>query len=186
MSISQEQIFAEVKKAVIETLQLSSELPITPETSMVKDLGAESLDFLDIAFRLEQHFNIQLLKDDIITKASEVLGSDLIIQNGTLTEVGAELLRRRMSEVDPTQIKAGLPVREISSFFTINTWVRAVHEVLNAKPIKCPQCNSKELVSKDKAHVVCKSCNITIQVPTGDDLAKEWILKTYQEIQSQR
>ncbi len=183
MRIPEEQIYAKVKNAVAEALRIEEPL-IKPDSSLSDDLGAESLDFLDIAFRLEQEFNIQLLKGTILGKASELLGTGAVVQNEALTELGADLLRRRMPEIDSSKIAKGLPLQELNSFFTVKTWVRAVSEVLDAKPTRCFKCNSEQIENLDKTQAICRKCEAITQTPTGEDLAKEWILKNYEEIRS--
>jgi len=57
--ITEQKVFDEVKKAIVETLRVD-ESQIKPESSLIKDIGAESLDFLDINYRLEQTFGIKM------------------------------------------------------------------------------------------------------------------------------
>jgi len=71
--ITEETVFAELKKAIVETLRVE-ENAIKPESSLIKDLGAESLDFLDINYRLEQTFGIKMARHFILEHIEEMFG----------------------------------------------------------------------------------------------------------------
>ena len=73
---SSEEIFQKVQAALVDALGVEDD-EVTPEATMVGDLGAESIDFLDIVFKLEKAFGInipreELFPDDILTNASYV------------------------------------------------------------------------------------------------------------------
>ena len=75
MAISEE-VFEKVRAALVDALGGDDD-EVTPEATMVGDLGAESIDFLDIVFKLEKAFGIsipreELFPDDILTNASYV------------------------------------------------------------------------------------------------------------------
>jgi acyl carrier protein len=52
-------VFAELRAIVVETLGVDEAL-VTPEAALIEDLGAESIDFIDLAFRVEKAFGIKL------------------------------------------------------------------------------------------------------------------------------
>ncbi len=86
--ITEETVFAELKKAIVETLRVD-ENAIKPESSLIKDLGAESLDFLDINYRLEQTFGIKMARHFILEHIEEMFGEGSAIdENGQLTDKG--------------------------------------------------------------------------------------------------
>ena len=71
--ITEQRVFDEVKKAIVETLRVD-ENQIKPESSLIKDIGAESLDFLDINYRLEQIFGIKMARHFILEHVEEIFG----------------------------------------------------------------------------------------------------------------
>lgn len=108
------------------------------KANLIKDLGAESIDFLDIVFRLEKEFSIKIPKGDIEKKARGSLSEDEFAVNGRLTSQALEQLKLTMPEVDPAEIKEGLLVRDIPSLFTVGTLVRMVEEAKGGATVVIP------------------------------------------------
>ena len=120
-----DEIFATVRSAVAEVLGCE-ENDVTPRASLMADLHAESLDFLDLLFRLESAFGIKIPRGGI-QKATQGSLSDAEFQhNGVLTEAALERLRLLMPEVDPQRLHPGLTSREIPALFTAETFTRLV------------------------------------------------------------
>ncbi|MDP7555344.1 MAG: phosphopantetheine-binding protein, partial [Nitrospinota bacterium] len=71
--ISEQMVIDEMKKAIVETLSAKEET-IKPESSLINDIGAESLDFLDINYRLEQGFGIKMARHFILEHIEEMFG----------------------------------------------------------------------------------------------------------------
>ncbi len=100
------------------------------DSVLMADLGAESIDFLDIMFRLEKEFSITLPKGDIEKKARGGLSDEQYAVEGKLTEAALQNLRALLPEVGPESIRPGLTVRELPSLFTVATFARMVDEKL--------------------------------------------------------
>ncbi len=103
---------------------------VTPDASLMKDLGAESIDFLDIMFRLEKEFSIKIPKGDIEKKARGGLSDAEFAVDGIIQAKGLAALRKAMPEVDAGEFRDGMNVREIAALFTVATFVRMVDEQL--------------------------------------------------------
>lgn len=103
---------------------------VVREASLMRDLGAESIDFLDIVFRLEKEFSIKLPKGEAERRARGNLTEEEFAINGQIQEKGLACLRVAMPEVDASLIKQGLYVRDIASLFTVATFERMVCEQL--------------------------------------------------------
>ena len=71
--VTEEKVYEELKKAIVETLRVE-EGSVTPESSLINDLGAESLDFLDINYRLEQSFGIKMARHFVLEHIEELFG----------------------------------------------------------------------------------------------------------------
>src|SRR5512147_2918579 len=98
--ITEQIVIEEVKKAIVETLGVD-ETTISPESSLMRDLGAESLDFLDINYRLEQVFGLKLARHSILEHIEEVFGEDSAIDgSGQLTEQAVRFLLERFGGQD--------------------------------------------------------------------------------------
>jgi acyl carrier protein len=104
---------------------------VTPTANLMADLGAESIDFLDIMFRLEKDFDIKLPRGEIEQKARGNLSEAEFAVDGRLTPAGLVNLRQMLPEVNESAFKPGLHLREIPSLFTVETFVRMVNQQLN-------------------------------------------------------
>ncbi|MBI3328037.1 MAG: acyl carrier protein [Nitrospinae bacterium] len=189
MAISEEKIVETVKQVIVEALRIEPQA-VTLDACLVDDLGAESLDFIDIAFRLERTFQVELLRETLLDKAAEIVGEGVLEQQGALTASGAELLRRRMPEVNPARIPEGLPVEDVNRLFTVRTWVRAVQEVLDAQPTRCPTCGAATLAVTKPRHInltlTCGACGGEVSPPSGEALAERWIRAQCAQVLGQR
>jgi acyl carrier protein len=103
---------------------------VTPDAIIKDDLGAESIDFLDISFRLEKAFNIKIPSGEMMP---ENLASDPnLVQNGRLTEAGLAELKKRMPHSDFTEFEKDPEVEKMSKLFTVNTIVNYIEGKLKA------------------------------------------------------
>ena len=115
MSVDPE-IFEKVKEALIDALGVDDD-EVTEDATMVGDLGAESIDFLDIVFKLEKSFDIsipreELFPDDILTNADYVA-------DGKLTPDGVAQLKQRMPFADLTKFEADPQVQNFGNLLTV-------------------------------------------------------------------
>ncbi|MEI6398168.1 MAG: phosphopantetheine-binding protein [Pseudomonadota bacterium] len=125
--------FEKIQYIVVEALYCDKE-QVTREANLMADLGAESIDFLDIVFRLEKAFGIKMPKGDIELRARGELAEGEFEVHGVLQEKGLARLKAIMPEVDPTKVKAGLRVKDIATLFTVATFERMVLERLGDQP----------------------------------------------------
>ena len=125
--------FEKIQDIVVEALYCDKE-QVTREANLMADLGAESIDFLDIVFRLEKAFGIKMPKGDIELRARGELVEGEFEVHGVLQEKGLARLKAIMPEVDPTKVKAGLRVKDIATLFTVATFERMVLERLGDQP----------------------------------------------------
>src|SRR4029079_3040690 len=97
MALSRDEIFKKVQAVLVDALGVD-EAEVTPTAVIKDDLGAESIDFLDISFRLEKAFGIKIGKGEMMP---EGLASDPnIVQNGAFTPAGLAELKKRMPHSD--------------------------------------------------------------------------------------
>jgi acyl carrier protein len=125
------EIFAKVQKCFCDALELEVD-EVGYYAKVLDDLGAESLDLLDVVFRLERAFDVQIPRGGLENKAKMVDGQPGEI-DGKLTKVGADTLRLIMPEVPPEEILEGMKVTEIPRVFRVGTfyvlvWVLVTHK----------------------------------------------------------
>lgn len=120
-----DEILQKTREAIAEVLGRDED-EVTPSASLMKDLNAESLDFLDLLFRLESSFGIKIPRGGIQKATQGSLTDTEFQQNGVLTEAALDRLRVLMPEVDPSNFKPGLTVRAISTLFTAESFARLV------------------------------------------------------------
>jgi acyl carrier protein len=120
MAMSQDEIFAKVQVVLVDALAVDDD-EVTSTAKLVEDLGAESIDFLDITFRLEKAFAIKIEQGEMFPE--NVLGDPEYVQDGKITDGGMELLRQRLPYADLDAFDASRNVDEFSNIFTVQTLV---------------------------------------------------------------
>jgi len=118
-----------VRVAVAEGLALSID-EVRLDHYISDDLGAESLDYLDIVFRLEEAFGIQITRGEIEAAARGDLSDDEFAPDGVISEVGLDRLRQLMPE-SAERIQPGLKPGRVLELFQVRTFVRIVSTKLD-------------------------------------------------------
>ncbi|MDG2186377.1 MAG: acyl carrier protein [Mariniblastus sp.] len=113
---SNEEVFEKVKEALMDALGVDDD-EVTPEATLVGDLGAESIDFLDIVFKLEKAFDITIPRDDLFP--DDVLTNAEYVQEGRVTEVGLTKLKERMPFADLTKFEENPLVQDFGNLLTV-------------------------------------------------------------------
>jgi acyl carrier protein len=113
-----------VRACVADVLALDPS-KVTSEASLIADLGAESLDFLDLVFRLETEYGVKIPRDGIRLAAQEGL-ADGFEKAGVLTDEALERMRILMPEVPAAKLATGLRTHQIPELFTMESFVRLV------------------------------------------------------------
>jgi acyl carrier protein len=120
-----DEILEKVRESIAEVLGRDL-AEVKPKASLMKDLNAESLDFLDLLFRLESTFGIKIPRGGIQRATQGSLTDAEFQQNGMLTEAALERLRVLMPEVDAGALAGPLSARDIPTLFTPETFARLV------------------------------------------------------------
>ena len=126
---SREEIFDKVRSALVDALGVDED-EVTPAATMVGDLGAESIDFLDIVFRLEKAFNIKISRGELFPE--DVLSSSEFVQDGKVTAAGIAALKARMPFADLAKFEANPSVQNFANTLTVEDMVRYVQSKLAA------------------------------------------------------
>jgi len=99
---------------------------VKPDASLIEDLGAESIDFLDMVFRLERSYKVKIPRGKIVENARGTLSEAEFEQNGVITEAGMAQLKSYLSEVPAGRFKTPTKVKEIPRLFTPVTFCKLV------------------------------------------------------------
>jgi acyl carrier protein len=114
---TRDEVFERVSTTLVESLNVEPE-EVTPESTLQGDLGAESIDFLDIIFRLERGFGIKIDKGELFPEAI-FQGDPRLVQNGKVTPDGITELRTRLPFADVEKFAEDPQVGKISELFTV-------------------------------------------------------------------
>jgi acyl carrier protein len=120
---SRDEIFEKVQAALVDALGVDEE-DVTPEATMVGDLGAESIDFLDIVFRLEKAFSIKIPRGELFPE--DVLSSSEFVADGKVNAAGIAELKSRMPFADLSKFEANPSVQNFANTLTVEDMVRYV------------------------------------------------------------
>jgi acyl carrier protein len=129
---TQAEIYSKVSATLIEALNVD-ESDISPAATLQGDLGAESIDFLDIVFRLEREFGIKIPRGELFPE-SIFQGDPDFVQNGRVTPKGIAELRSRMPFADLSDFEKNPEVGHISDLFTVDLITRYIQGKLNGQP----------------------------------------------------
>ena len=127
MAISRDEIFKKVQDVLVNALGVDEE-EVTPAATLRGDLGAESIDFLDIMFRLEKAFNIKIPKGEMMPE--NVANDPNIVKDGVVTPQGIAMLKEKMPHSDFSSFEADPKLDNMSKLFTVNAIVNYVESKL--------------------------------------------------------
>jgi acyl carrier protein len=118
-------VFPKVAETMADALGCDVE-DIKPDVSLIEGLDAESIDFLDMVFRLERAFKVKIPRGKIVENARGDLPESEFEQNGIVTEKGLVQLREYLSEVPAERFKTPMKVADIPRLFTPTTFCKLV------------------------------------------------------------
>jgi acyl carrier protein len=118
-------IFPQVAETMADALGCDVE-EVKPDTALIDELGVESIDFLDIVFRLERAFKVKIPRGKIVEDARGELSNSEFEKGGVVTDAGVERLRAFLTEVPADRFKTPLKVDDIARLFTTETFVKMV------------------------------------------------------------
>lgn len=127
-----EQIYPRVQKIIAEVLVTDAD-KIELKKRLIVDLGAESIDFLDLVFQLEREFGIKIPRGQLEKNARGSLSNEEFEQGGVITAQGLAELKQYLNEVPEEFFKANMKVNEIPMLFTVETFCKIVLEGVKQK-----------------------------------------------------
>lgn len=127
MSVNEE-VFSKVQSALVDALGVDEE-DVTESATMVGDLGAESIDFLDIVFKLEKAFGIKIQTEDLFPK--DILTEGSYVNDGKVNATGLAELKKRMPWADLTKFESNPRVQDFGDLLTVSDLCRYVQSKLS-------------------------------------------------------
>jgi acyl carrier protein len=127
---TQDEIYSKVSATLVEALNVDED-DIKPGSTLQGDLGAESIDFLDIVFRLEREFGIKIPRGELFPE-SIFQGDPDLVQNGRVTDKGLAELRTKMPFADLSQFEKNPELSNLSDLFTVDLITRYIQGKLAA------------------------------------------------------
>ncbi len=125
--MTREQILDKVRSVLVDALAVD-DADVTPEASLTRDLGAESIDFLDIQFKLEQAFGFKVAQGEMFP--DDLMKNPDIVKEGKLTPEGLSLVKTRLPHVDFSQFEKDPQIGKVAEIFTVDAIVRFVERKL--------------------------------------------------------
>ena len=126
MPMSRDEIYTKVRAVLVDALGVDED-EVTPSATLRGDLGAESIDFLDIVFRLEKAFGIKIPRNEMFPE--EIFTNPQYVQNNKLTPAGMAELKKRMPHIDFAQLEKDPDINNIH--FTVDTVVNYIESKVN-------------------------------------------------------
>ena len=121
--MTRDEIFGKVKEVLVDALGVDDD-EIKEEATLTGDLGAESIDFLDIVFRLEKTFAIKIPRGELFP--DDILNNPEYVSGGKMTPAGLTQLKKSMPHADFTEFEADPDVNKMPNLFTVKTIVNYV------------------------------------------------------------
>lgn len=126
--MTRDEIYAKVKDVLVDALGVDEE-DVTPDAVIRDDLGAESIDFLDIMFRLEKAFGIKIPRGEMMPE--NLQNDPELVQDGKVTAKGVAMLKEKMPHSDFTEFEKDPKLDSMSKLFTVDAVVNYVERKLS-------------------------------------------------------
>jgi acyl carrier protein len=128
MGMSRDEIFGSVRETLVDALGVDDD-EVTEGATLTGDLGAESIDFLDIVFRLEKAFSIKIPRGELFP--DDVLNNPDYVSGGKLTPAGLGQLKKAMPHADFSVFEKDPDVNKVPNLFTVRTIVNYIDTKIN-------------------------------------------------------
>jgi len=128
MPMTEQEVFEKVQETLVDALGVDDD-EVTAQATLTGDLGAESIDFLDIVFRLEKAFDIKIPRGELFP--DNILNYPEFVQDGKLTSTGLEQLKKRMPHADFSEFEQNPDINKMAELFKVQTIINYVMGKIN-------------------------------------------------------
>jgi len=128
MAMSRDEILRQVQTVMVDALGIDEEEAVA-DASLMGDLGAESIDFLDIVFRLEKVFGIKIPREELFP-IENMMTNPEFVSNGKLTAKGLAEMRIRMPHTDLASFEGDPDINKLGDLFTVSSIVNYIESKL--------------------------------------------------------
>lgn len=128
--MTRDEVFGKVREILVDALAVDED-EVTMQAVLTKDLGAESIDFLDIVFKIEQAFGIKIAQGELFPEGGAQ--DPKFVKDGKITPDGLASLKARMPHVDFSGFEKDPQVAKVGELFTVETLVKFVEWKLSKK-----------------------------------------------------
>ncbi len=180
LNFTHDEVLERLRQIIGKCLMIDPE-SIT-EDSYLNDLGAESLDLVDISFSCEDEFNVLLPEKNIFEAGKAFFKEGTLQQDGFLTEEGKKLLKTRMPDFDISMNDGRVSMVEVDrSLLRVGAWVRMILGLLESTPKVCVEECDTPLVRGRPGYMKCPSCQREQEIRSGDSINNEWVQNYYEK-----
>ncbi|MGO4879481.1 MAG: acyl carrier protein [Bryobacteraceae bacterium] len=173
------EIFNQFAQIVARSLRIDAS-EIAPDAQL-SDLGAESLDLIEISMETEAQFHIFLPDKSILETAVEIFGPGILEKEGYVTEEGKRLLLCRLPQADAQAFEGAVSVKDLQRYFLrVDTWVRMIQGLVLYTPAECAACGGPMTASMG-FRMKCARCGQEITLRSGEEVNREWVRAYYEQ-----
>ena len=175
--MTETEVFDKFAQIVARSLRIDAS-QVIPDVHL-NDLGAESLDLIEITMETESQFHIFLPDKSILETAVEVFGPNVLEKDGYLTDEGKRLMLSRLPDTDAEVFQGEVAVKDLRSYFLkVDTWVRMIQSLALYTPGECAACGGPMTASMG-FRMKCARCGEEITLRSGEELNREWVQEYY-------
>lgn len=127
--MTRDEIFSRVRDVLVDALAVDED-EVAPEARLSADLGAESIDYLDIGFKLEQEFGFKISQGELFP--DNATQDPRYVRDGKVTPEGLTALKARLPHIDFSKFEADPQIAKVAEVFTVDTLVNFVQKKLGA------------------------------------------------------
>ncbi len=176
---SLESITEKVIEIMEENIEIAGELK--KDAPLAAGLGLDSLDLIETSFSLQEFFEFDFSDKNAMEALNEVMGGELIIADGLLTDLGREMVLKRMPELSSVELPEKLTAAQLQQYFTVETFARLILEFYQAAPETCPETGESVVVKDFK--IVAENSGTPVKTLSGDEIIDRWVNETVPVLQ---
>ncbi len=133
-TMNTQDVYPKVRDIIADVLVLDED-EVQPDSRLIADLGAESIDFLDLVFQLEKEFKIKIPRGQLEKESRGSLTDAEFAKGGVVTDAGMAALKNYFSELPAESFDKAIKTNEIPMLFTVGTFCQVVAKALVADAV---------------------------------------------------